>query len=582
MASIISSAYCRLTGSRISVISLCAILILAMAWASPVHAQAVVNCGSGGSGIQAQLDLGNDVDFTGTCVEDIFIGRDGLDVDGGGSGVIQGEISVRGADRVTLEGFTVQNPSGGDAGVFITEGAHVDLRNVTFSNLNEGFCVSRHAFVDIDGLTSTTQTAPTSDACSNVTVLDDSSIRMQNSTITNDTDVGEIGPAVFAVRGSMMAFRGNNSITNNGTEAALGIYAGSHASEDNASTGTGNTIVGGAIGFDVWQNSSFDMRQATVTAPDNFVGVDSALVIGSNFFGGNPANITVTGDVLAYQNGTMRINTNANMNGTVTCETNSTINTTALGGTGSVDCPYRVQSVSGTAQILVEEASAVIGNRTLFKLDNNGGVRFDMFNNNRFDWFFQNDQDGTFKISRIGSGGAELIVRDRLDGSGGQATLFVDGSIDASNMTFSSSRENKTEIESVEVQAILAGVLELPISRWRFKEGEHGKPHIGPMAEDFRDVFGLGDGTHISVTDAQGIALAAIQGLKVEKDQEISVQSSAIDTLRNKHDQAIAVLRQENQKKNEEISVLQNEMSELKTMMRVLMSKDQLAAVTLP
>lgn len=50
--------------------------------------------------------------------------------------------------------------------------------------------------------------------------------------------------------------------------------------------------------------------------------------------------------------------------------------------------------------------------------------------------------------------------------------------------------------------------------------------HMGPMAQDFREAFGLGeDEKHISTVDAQGVALAAIQALYHEvsqKQQEVT------------------------------------------------------------
>jgi len=43
------------------------------------------------------------------------------------------------------------------------------------------------------------------------------------------------------------------------------------------------------------------------------------------------------------------------------------------------------------------------------------------------------------------------------------------------------------------------------------------------MAQDFRQAFGLGeDETHISTVDSEGVALAAIQALFQEKQQEVS------------------------------------------------------------
>ena len=61
--------------------------------------------------------------------------------------------------------------------------------------------------------------------------------------------------------------------------------------------------------------------------------------------------------------------------------------------------------------------------------------------------------------------------------------------------------------------------------------------HIGPMAQDFYAAFGVGgDDTSISTVDADGVSLAAIQGLYQmiqEKDQRISQLENEVTQLKN-------------------------------------------------
>ena len=56
--------------------------------------------------------------------------------------------------------------------------------------------------------------------------------------------------------------------------------------------------------------------------------------------------------------------------------------------------------------------------------------------------------------------------------------------------------------------------------------------HIGPMAQDFHAAFGLGQNpSAIATVDADGVALAAIQGLnrKLEKEAaSLSDQNAAL------------------------------------------------------
>jgi hypothetical protein len=150
-------------------------------------------------------------------------------------------------------------------------------------------------------------------------------------------------------------------------------------------------------------------------------------------------------------------------------------------------------------------------------------------------WFFQvdNDANRTLKISKEGTGGTEVTINNRLDANG--ATMVVNGSVQATNVVFSSSRSLKHDVQAVDAQDVLARVRELPVSEWRFNEGRQDVRHIGPMAEDFQALFGLNpDSSTISVTDTSGVALAAIQALAAQseqKDQEIAELRSRLLAL---------------------------------------------------
>jgi len=60
----------------------------------------------------------------------------------------------------------------------------------------------------------------------------------------------------------------------------------------------------------------------------------------------------------------------------------------------------------------------------------------------------------------------------------------------------------------------------LPLTTWNFKVDSATK-HLGPMAQDFYAAFGVGpDDKHIATVDADGVALAAIQGLNQKLEQK--------------------------------------------------------------
>lgn len=82
-----------------------------------------------------------------------------------------------------------------------------------------------------------------------------------------------------------------------------------------------------------------------------------------------------------------------------------------------------------------------------------------------------------------------------------------------------SSREYKHVAEPIDANRTLEAVKSLPIHRWRYRDMfADSDEHVGPMAEDWREAMGLGDGKTIHLVDAFGVALATIQALAAELD----------------------------------------------------------------
>ena len=92
-----------------------------------------------------------------------------------------------------------------------------------------------------------------------------------------------------------------------------------------------------------------------------------------------------------------------------------------------------------------------------------------------------------------------------------------------------SDRNAKEAFEPVNAQVVLDKVAALPLSTWKYKSQDASIRHIGPMAQDFKAAFGVGEtDTGITTVDADGVALAAIQGLN-QKVEEQSAQMKAKD-----------------------------------------------------
>ena len=128
--------------------------------------------------------------------------------------------------------------------------------------------------------------------------------------------------------------------------------------------------------------------------------------------------------------------------------------------------------------------------------------------------FFVNDTTGSLSIvlSALATGNNRISVSG---GAGGAATLSNGGA-----WTNASSRSFKTGLMEVDPTAILDRLVALPISTWTYLGSDEGT-HLGPMAEDFKAAFDLaGDGKSIATVDADGVALAAIQGLNHKLEAE--------------------------------------------------------------
>ena len=76
-----------------------------------------------------------------------------------------------------------------------------------------------------------------------------------------------------------------------------------------------------------------------------------------------------------------------------------------------------------------------------------------------------------------------------------------------------SDRARKEGVTPVDGDAILAELATIPIAEWSYR-GERSVRHVGPMAQDFRAAFGLGESDKtIHPIDESGITMAAVQAL---------------------------------------------------------------------
>jgi hypothetical protein len=124
--------------------------------------------------------------------------------------------------------------------------------------------------------------------------------------------------------------------------------------------------------------------------------------------------------------------------------------------------------------------------------------------------------NGGFAFYTSTSGGATLAA-----GSGSWTSM--------------SDRNAKENFAPVDPQAVLEKVAELPLSSWNYKAQDPAIRHLGPVAQDFKAAFSLGEtDTGITGVDADGVALAAIQGLNQklkERDAKIQALKQRLEAL---------------------------------------------------
>ena len=150
---------------------------------------------------------------------------------------------------------------------------------------------------------------------------------------------------------------------------------------------------------------------------------------------------------------------------------------------------------------------------------------------------------GTFSEGPAGSesqigfyhrSGSYLVLREWANGDPLKGRVYCNVGISCVNLTESSDRNIKTGIEPVSPADILDRVAALPISTWAFTNAVSTR-HLGPMAQDFRASFGLGeDDKTISSRDVASVALAAIQGLNQkleEKNASLAKQVAELAAL---------------------------------------------------
>lgn len=123
------------------------------------------------------------------------------------------------------------------------------------------------------------------------------------------------------------------------------------------------------------------------------------------------------------------------------------------------------------------------------------------------------------------TGGVRFVTAVDAAGSPTAGARLAPGS---GSWSFLSDQAAKSHFIPVDGGRVLARLAQLPIATWSYRGQDASTRHMGPTAQGFYAAFGLGEDEHyISAVDADGVALAAIQGLY----GQVQEQDARIATL---------------------------------------------------
>jgi hypothetical protein len=165
-----------------------------------------------------------------------------------------------------------------------------------------------------------------------------------------------------------------------------------------------------------------------------------------------------------------------------------------------------------------------------------GGRRAKAAHQGAFVWADGTDKDflstveNSFSVRSVG--GARFVTA--VDGTGDPiaGVELPAGGGSWSTLSDRNAKENLTQVDSRDV---LERVSRMPISIWNYKSQDAAIRHIGPMAQDFATAFQVGENDRrISTVDADGVALAAIQGLNEKLQEAVKSKDAEIQELKQR------------------------------------------------
>jgi len=213
-------------------------------------------------------------------------------------------------------------------------------------------------------------------------------------------------------------------------------------------------------------------------------------------------------------------------------------------GTDDPDTGLHITRNDGNGIIKVQETVGVATRRYQIHLENNGATGFYLHDtsNNR-SWRNAMNKSGDFVFAQGTNGPKLLLKTDGLItmGLGRSANLELEpggdlvipnGAVTATAFQQSSSRSVKQAFKPIDEAEVLDKLLALEISEWEYTDPSVAGRHLGPVAEEFHELFGFGSSEkHIYPADMASVSLVAARQIQREAETRDNEQNAKISTL---------------------------------------------------
>ena len=355
-------------------------------------AWALVDCNVPGQSISAAIEAGEtEIEFIGACREYIDLQTDGISISGASGDrtrdVVEQGLYLRGAQNAYFRSFTILGGSGtsdgavanysdmvldglsadgnskieiegslilGD-GVAASEGGYIYIQSTPIAGPNDGITVADGGQIyitssDVTNLKYGVQVTRNSSftmlagrlgpaleddgqrGCNPLCISNASSALIDGTVIEGSNNDPTIGGAVTVSRNSLLEVIGGATISNSGSQPAIGVYEASTLRQDrtNGPSGsqTGNLVVSG--------KSYADIRAGSLQGNIE-VRLDSLLRLGAAGVGSAPDQIEITGDTTLAQDSHLVVEDPlVTINGDITCADRRSRLAGSFAGTGSV------------------------------------------------------------------------------------------------------------------------------------------------------------------------------------------------------------------------------------------------------